>query len=64
MKKPIKYEVEGPLMAICSSDVSKFTLVVHPDDADKTLSLFSSLGEKASVIGRVTDKEGVEIALL
>ena len=39
-------------------------LVVHPDDADKTLSLFSSLGEKASVIGRVTDKEGVEIALL
>ena len=32
MKKPIKYEVEGPLMAICSSDVSKFTLVVHPDD--------------------------------
>ena len=39
-------------------------LVVHPDDADKTLSLFSSLGEKASVIGRVTDKEGVDIALL
>jgi phosphoribosylformylglycinamidine cyclo-ligase len=39
-------------------------LVVHPDDADKTLSLFQSLGEKASVIGRVTDKEGVDIALL
>ncbi len=39
-------------------------LVVHPDDADKTVSLFQSLGEKASVIGRVTDKEGVEIALL
>ena len=39
-------------------------LVVHPDDADKTISLFQSLGEKASVIGRVTDKEGVEIALL
>ena len=39
-------------------------LVVHPDDADKTISLFQSLGEKASGIGRVTDKEGVEIALL
>ena len=39
-------------------------LVVHPDDADKTISLFQSLGEKACVIGRVTDKEGVEIALL
>lgn len=39
-------------------------LVVHPDDADKTISLFQSLGERASVIGRVTDKEGVEIALL
>ena len=39
-------------------------LVVHPDDADKTLNLFQSLGEKASVIGRVTDKEGVDIALL
>ena len=39
-------------------------LVVHPDDADKTISLFQSLGEKASVIGRVTDKEGVEIAVL
>ena len=39
-------------------------LVVHPDEADKTISLFQSLGEKASVIGRVTDKEGVEIALL
>lgn len=28
----IKYQVEGPLMAISSSDISKFTLVVHPDD--------------------------------
>ena len=39
-------------------------LVVHPEDARQTLSLFQSLGEKASVMGRVTDKEGVDIALL
>ncbi|MBO7585558.1 MAG: phosphoribosylformylglycinamidine cyclo-ligase [Bacteroidales bacterium] len=36
-------------------------LVVRPEDADQTLSLFQELGEKASVIGRVTDKEGVDI---
>ena len=39
-------------------------LVVDPKDEQKTLSMLKELGEKASVIGRVTDKEGVEIDLL
>ena len=32
MDNVIKYKVEGPLMAIINSDVSKFTYIVHPDD--------------------------------
>lgn len=32
MDNVIKYKVEGPLMAITNSDVSKFTYIVHPDD--------------------------------
>jgi phosphoribosylformylglycinamidine cyclo-ligase len=39
-------------------------LVVDPKDEQQTLSMLKDLGEKASVIGRVTDKEGVEIDLL
>jgi len=39
-------------------------LVVDPKDEQQTLSMLKELGEKASVIGRVTDKEGVEIDLL
>ena len=38
-------------------------LVVNPEDKDQVLSMFDSLGEKAYVIGRVTDKEGVDIQL-
>ena len=38
-------------------------LVVNQEDKDQVLSMFDSLGEKAYVIGRVTDKEGVDIQL-
>ena len=34
-------------------------LMVDPKDADKTVKMFNELGEKAFVIGNVTDKEGV-----
>ena len=34
-------------------------LMVDPKDADKTVKMFNELGEKAYVIGNVTDKEGV-----
>ena len=34
-------------------------LMVDPKDADRTVEIFNELGEKAFVIGNVTDKEGV-----
>ena len=34
-------------------------LMVDPKDADRTVEMFNELGEKAFVIGNVTDKEGV-----
>ena len=34
-------------------------LMVDPKDADRTVKMFHELGEKAYVIGNVTDKEGV-----
>ena len=34
-------------------------LMVDPKDADQTVKMFNELGEKAFVIGNVTDKEGV-----
>ena len=34
-------------------------LMVDPKDADQTVKIFNELGEKAYVIGNVTDKEGV-----
>jgi phosphoribosylformylglycinamidine cyclo-ligase len=34
-------------------------LMVDPKDADRTVAMFNELGEKAFVIGNVTDKEGV-----
>ena len=34
-------------------------LMVDPNDADRTVAMFNELGEKAYVIGHVTDKEGV-----
>ena len=34
-------------------------LMVDPKDADRTMKMFNELGEKAFVIGNVTDKEGV-----
>lgn len=34
-------------------------LMVDPNDADQTVKMFNELGEKAYVIGNVTDKEGV-----
>ena len=34
-------------------------LMVDPKDADRTVAMFNELGEKAYVIGHVTDKEGV-----
>jgi len=34
-------------------------LMVDPKDTDKTVKMFNELGEKAYVIGNVTDKEGV-----
>ncbi len=36
-------------------------LAVDEKDADKAISILESHGEKASVIGRITDKPGVEI---
>ena len=39
-------------------------LVVAPEDKDEVLSMFATLGEKASVIGKVTAEEGVNIQLL
>ena len=35
--------------------------VLDPSEADKAISILESHGEKASVIGRVTDRPGVEI---
>jgi phosphoribosylformylglycinamidine cyclo-ligase len=37
--------------------------VVDASEADKAISLLEACGEKASVIGRVTDKPGVNIVL-
>ena len=37
--------------------------VVDASDADKAIAILESCGEKASVIGRVTDKPGVNIIL-
>ena len=34
-------------------------LMVDPKDADRTVKMFNDLGEKAYIIGNVTDKEGV-----
>ena len=34
-------------------------LMVDPKDADRTVKMFNELGEKAYVIGNVTDREGV-----
>ena len=34
-------------------------LMVDPKDADRTVAMFNDLGEKAYVIGNVTDKEGI-----
>ncbi len=34
-------------------------MMVDPKDADRTVKMFNELGEKACVIGEVTDKEGV-----
>ena len=34
-------------------------LMVDPKDADRTVKIFNELGEKAYIIGNVTDKEGV-----
>ncbi|MBQ3734689.1 MAG: phosphoribosylformylglycinamidine cyclo-ligase [Bacteroidales bacterium] len=34
-------------------------LMVDPNDADRTVAMFNELGEKAYVIGHVTDREGV-----
>jgi phosphoribosylformylglycinamidine cyclo-ligase len=34
-------------------------LMVDPKDADRTVAMFNELGEKAYIIGNVTDKEGV-----
>ena len=39
-------------------------LVVDPKDREEVLGMFANLGEKAFVIGKVTDKEGVDIKLL
>lgn len=39
-------------------------LAVAPAEAQKVISILESHGEKASVIGRITDKEGVNIKLL
>lgn len=36
-------------------------LAVNPADAERTVERLGELGERASVIGRVTDSEGVEI---
>ena len=37
--------------------------VLDESEADKAISILESHGEKASVIGRVTDKPGVEIIM-
>jgi len=34
-------------------------LMVDPKDADRTVAMFNDLGEKACIIGNVTDREGV-----
>jgi len=34
-------------------------LMVDPKDADRTVKMFNELGEKAYIIGNVTDKEGI-----
>lgn len=39
-------------------------LVVDPQDKDQVLKMFEELGEKASVIGAVTDQEGVKINMV
>ena len=38
-------------------------LVVDPNDQKQVVDMFEDLGEKAYVIGKVTDKEGVDIKL-
>ena len=37
--------------------------VVDASEAEKVISILESCGEKASVIGKVTDKPGVNIVL-
>ena len=37
--------------------------VVDASEADKVIAILESCGEKASVIGKVTDKPGVNIVL-
>lgn len=39
-------------------------LVISPNDQDEVLALFEKLGEKASVIGKVTSEEGVKIKMI
>ena len=39
-------------------------LAIDPSEAQKAISILESHGEKASVIGRITDTEGVNIKLL
>ena len=39
-------------------------LVVDPQDKDQVLKMFEEFGEKASVIGEVTDQEGVKINMV
>ncbi len=34
-------------------------LMVNPNDAQRTVNIFNDLGEKAYIIGEVTDKEGI-----
>ena len=36
-------------------------LVVDPKDAEATLEILAAQGEKATVIGKVTSQEGIDI---
>ena len=36
-------------------------VIVDPKDADKTLEILHKNGEKANIIGNVTDRAGIEI---
>ena len=38
--------------------------VMDPSEADKAISILADCGEKASVIGKVTDVPGVRINLI